>query len=96
MKLSKNDNYEMKPENCSAANSYELEQKMVVINDSGNVRLISRCVLLYCHLLALPYFSNYFIQGLLMAFQISTCFFRLVSLKVRRRFRMVQCVCGSI
>jgi hypothetical protein len=75
MKLSKNDNYETKPDNGNAANSYELEQKMVVINGSGKVCLISRYVLLYYHLLALPYFSNYFIQGLLMCFQISTCCF---------------------
>jgi hypothetical protein len=66
----------MKPGNDSAANSYELEKKMVEINGNGKVRLISRCVLFFYHRLELPYFSNYFIQGPLMSFQISTtCFF---------------------
>jgi hypothetical protein len=50
-----NDNSEMKPDNSSAANSHELEQKMVVINSSGKVCLILRYFLLYYHLLSLPF-----------------------------------------
>ena len=66
----------MKPDDGNAANSYELDQKFVLILDSEKVRLISTYILLDYHFLALPCFGNHFTQGLLMSFPVSTtrCF----------------------
>lgn len=83
----------MKRDDGSAVNSSELEQKMVVINGSGKVRLISSYVFSDYHLLSLPYSSNYFVQGQLMSSNFNNTLFRVIRLTVWRHFRLVQFVC---